>query len=774
LLNKKVDTPGENGELLRVKLDSTGLFDEKIDLLKILDLPALQSMMDNFFAVTGIANALIDLNGKVLVGAGWQDICTKFHRNNPQTLKNCLESDLVLTGGVKQGEFRTYKCKNNLWDTVTPLFIGRKHLANIFLGQFLFEEDNAIKDAFAAQAEKYGFDKAEYFAALEQVPRADLKKIQKLMSYLTKITEMISTLGLSNLKLAKSLSDQKKGEHLIRESEQRWATTLSSISDAVIATDITGKVTFMNTVAEQLTGWTLSEAANKPIQTVFDIINEQTQLEVENPVNKVLEKGTVIGLANHTILIQKNGKKVTIDDSAAPIKAKDGTIIGVVLVFRDITERKKMEQDVSNSLEESKQSESEISALLKASRAVLQNKVFPDSARAIFDACKELIGATAGYVALLSDTGNENEVLFLDSGGFPCTVNPSLPMPIRGLRAEAYKSAKVAIENDFPQSQWQKFSPKGHVQLKNVLFAPLIIEQRVVGVIGLANKTGGFTKRDAEMAIAFGELASIALANSKLLAILEKNEKELKLHSEHLETLVEERTKQLKDSERLAAIGATAGMVGHDIRNPLQAITGDLYLAKTELAALPETAQKINALESLEEMEHNIDYINKIVVDLQDYARPLNPKAQETNIKALFNEILAKNGIPKNIKVTFEVKDKAERIMADPDYLKRIASNLTLNAVQAMPEGGQLTIRAYADKQTNDVCITIKDTGVGIPEDIKPKLFTPMMTTKSKGQGFGLAVVKRMTEGLGGTVSLESQEGKGTTFIVRLPQRSKR
>jgi len=769
-----VDTPGENGELLRVKLDSTGLFDEKIDLLKILDLPALQSMMDNFFAVTGIANALIDLNGKVLVGAGWQDICTKFHRNNPQTLKNCLESDLVLTGGVKQGEFRTYKCKNNLWDTVTPLFIGRKHLANIFLGQFLFEEDNAIKDAFAAQAEKYGFDKAEYFAALEQVPRADLKKIQKLMSYLTKITEMISTLGLSNLKLAKSLSDQKKGEHLIRESEQRWATTLSSISDAVIATDITGKVTFMNTVAEQLTGWTLSEAANKPIQTVFDIINEQTQLEVENPVNKVLEKGTVIGLANHTILIQKNGKKVTIDDSAAPIKAKDGTIIGVVLVFRDITERKKMEQDVSNSLEESKQSESEISALLKASRAVLQNKVFPDSARAIFDACKELIGATAGYVALLSDTGNENEVLFLDSGGFPCTVNPSLPMPIRGLRAEAYKSAKVAIENDFPQSQWQKFSPKGHVQLKNVLFAPLIIEQRVVGVIGLANKTGGFTKRDAEMAIAFGELASIALANSKLLAILEKNEKELKLHSEHLETLVEERTKQLKDSERLAAIGATAGMVGHDIRNPLQAITGDLYLAKTELAALPETAQKINALESLEEMEHNIDYINKIVVDLQDYARPLNPKAQETNIKALFNEILAKNGIPKNIKVTFEVKDKAERIMADPDYLKRIASNLTLNAVQAMPEGGQLTIRAYADKQTNDVCITIKDTGVGIPEDIKPKLFTPMMTTKSKGQGFGLAVVKRMTEGLGGTVSLESQEGKGTTFIVRLPQRSKR
>jgi PAS domain S-box-containing protein len=227
--------------------------------------------------------------------------------------------------------------------------------------------------------------------------------------------------------------------------------------------------------------------------------------------------------------------------------------------------------------------------------------------------------------------------------------------------------------------------------------------------------------------------------------------------------------KKLQDSERLAAIGATAGMVGHDIRNPLQAITGDLFLAKSELANLPDNDQKQNTLESLGEIEKNVDYINKIVADLQDYARPLNPRTQETNLKSVLNEIAIKNGIPKNIKLTIEIDDKAETIIADPDYLKRIFSNLTLNAVQAMPEGGKLTIRAYCDKATNDILVTVKDTGVGIPEDVKPKLFTPMMTTKSKGQGFGLAVVKRMTEGLGGTVTFESQEGKGTTFIVRLP-----
>ncbi len=248
-----------------------------------------------------------------------------------------------------------------------------------------------------------------------------------------------------------------------------------------------------------------------------------------------------------------------------------------------------------------------------------------------------------------------------------------------------------------------------------------------------------------------------------------KAEEALDEHRKNLEKLIEERTKQLKDSERLATIGATAGMVGHDIRNPLQAITGDLYLVKTELDELPDHQHKKSAMESLDEIQNNIDYINKIVADLQDFARPLNPRAQETIIKTVINEIVIENNIPKNIKIAIEVDDKAARIVADPDYLKRIVSNLTLNAVQAMPEGGKLTIHVHNDKQTDDILITVKDTGVGIPEDLKAKLFTPMVTTKPKGQGFGLAVVKRMTEGLGGTVTFESQEGKGTTFIVCLP-----
>jgi signal transduction histidine kinase len=129
--------------------------------------------------------------------------------------------------------------------------------------------------------------------------------------------------------------------------------------------------------------------------------------------------------------------------------------------------------------------------------------------------------------------------------------------------------------------------------------------------------------------------------------------------------------------------------------------------------------------------------------------------------------LFAKNGLPKNINVSVKVPDNARTINADSYYLNRILYNLVTNSVQAMPDGGKLTIQAH--KEPTAILITVKDTGVGIPQSIQNKLFKVMFTTKSKGQGFGLPVVKRMTESLGGTVTFESEEGKGTTFSLRLP-----
>lgn len=134
-----------------------------------------------------------------------------------------------------------------------------------------------------------------------------------------------------------------KMEKKLKESERWLSTTLKSIGDAVIATDNNGNILFMNHVAEKLTGWSFSEAINKPLERIFNIINENTKMKIDNPVKKVLSQGTIIGLANHTLLITKTGREIPIDDSAAPIMNDNGEIEGVVLVFRDITERKRNE-----------------------------------------------------------------------------------------------------------------------------------------------------------------------------------------------------------------------------------------------------------------------------------------------------------------------------------------------------------------------------------------------------------------------------------------------
>jgi PAS domain S-box-containing protein len=225
--------------------------------------------------------------------------------------------------------------------------------------------------------------------------------------------------------------------------------------------------------------------------------------------------------------------------------------------------------------------------------------------------------------------------------------------------------------------------------------------------------------------------------------------------------------RQLKDSERLAAIGQVAGMVGHDIRNPLQAITGELFLAKTEIEEMPKSAKEEALKESLGFIEKQTGYIDKIVSDLQDYARPLKPDLVDTDLCSAVPEALSTVDIPPTIQAEMACDMPELKVKTDLTFLKRIMVNLVNNAVQAMPNGGKLTVRMSS--KVGEAVITVEDNGVGIPKEVQDRLFTPLFTTKSKGQGFGLVAIKRMTEALGGTISFESEVGKGTKFIIKLP-----
>ena len=219
-------------------------------------------------------------------------------------------------------------------------------------------------------------------------------------------------------------------------------------------------------------------------------------------------------------------------------------------------------------------------------------------------------------------------------------------------------------------------------------------------------------------------------------------QQKLEEHNKNLEKLVEERTKQLQEKERLATIGQTAGMVGHDIRNPLQSIVSSLYLIKEDLDNLPESKEKADSSAEIDSIYEQINYVDKIISDLQDYARPLMPELVEVDLKTLVTFSLSTLNVPDNVEANCHFIENLPKIKTDPIFLKRILLNLAINAVQAMPQGGELEITASQDKITNNISITVKDTGVGIPKKLQGKLFAPLFTTKPKGQGLGLAVVK--------------------------------
>ncbi len=203
---------------------------ETVELSDLIDAPALQEMMNDYYALTGIGVGIIDLKGTVLVGTGWQDICVNFHRACPESCRFCHESDIFLSSGVTPGTFKAYRCKNNMWDIVTPIMLSSRHIGNIFLGQFLYDDEEPDYDLFRAQARRFGYDEAAYIAALDRVSRFSRETVQTAMSYYSKLAQMISKANYSNVLLADALSRSTRAEIELQQKNaelERYAYTVS-------------------------------------------------------------------------------------------------------------------------------------------------------------------------------------------------------------------------------------------------------------------------------------------------------------------------------------------------------------------------------------------------------------------------------------------------------------------------------------------------------------------------------------------------------------------
>lgn len=373
---------------LKSLLDPEGYADA-IELSDIIDSPALQSLLEDFYDLTGILGAILDINGKILVAAGWQDICTKFHRCNPDTAKNCMESDNILTKGVPVGTFKTYQCKNNMRDMVTPLIIDNKHVGNVFLGQFIYDDEIQNLDLFRNQAQKYGFDEVKYIEALQKVPRISREKANTAMKFYSKLSGMISSLSYSSIKIARSVAAlensemalQAKNEEYevlneelrstveelqntseeLQEASQKlqaqngtltatmyyYQTLLEKATDGIVLLDSNGNFKYVSNPAKLMFGYDLDDdiTGNPSVYTHPDDVD----LVISNLMN-------LLGDPSFSPILQyrfqtKSGEWKWVESIFTNLLA-DANIESIVLNFRDISDQKLAEQKVQALLSE--------------------------------------------------------------------------------------------------------------------------------------------------------------------------------------------------------------------------------------------------------------------------------------------------------------------------------------------------------------------------------------------------------------------------------------
>lgn len=333
----------------------SGLNIENMELGDIIDVPATQKIMDDFNKFTHLAVGILDLKSNALVAAGWQDICTKFHRVHPQTCRNCVESETELTKGVLAGEYKLYKCKNNMWDIVTPLMVNGKHIGNIFLGQFIFDDETVDYGYFTKQASKYGFAEKEYLAALEQVPRLSHEAVDTAMSFFAKFAQMLSLLSFRNIQLARSLiehnilleslsrdiTQRKLAEKALLESETKHKAMIENIADVITVLDERGFVKYISPNVEKLFGWRPQELIES---CAWLRVHPDDVERLQNELLKLLKnEGSV-----KTIEFKYKYKDESYKDIelTAVNLINDKIINGVLMNYHDISQRKQKEREI--------------------------------------------------------------------------------------------------------------------------------------------------------------------------------------------------------------------------------------------------------------------------------------------------------------------------------------------------------------------------------------------------------------------------------------------
>lgn len=312
-----------------------------VELADVIDVAALQEMMDDYYALTGIGVGIIDLKGTVLVGTGWQDICVKFHRAVAESCAFCSQSDITLSSGVPPGTFREYRCKNNMWDIATPIMLGDRHIGNIFLGQFLYDDEEPDYELFRAQARRFGYDEEEYIAALDRVPRWSREKVRTAMGFYSKMAQMISRANYNNVILVDTLARREQAEKAFRIQFDQMCAIFDSIEAVLYVADLESfELLYLNSYGASLFG---EEWKGKKCFEVLQAGQGEPCRFCNN--EKLVRDGIAQPPCIWEFQNTKTGQWFQCIDRA--LNWTDGRLVRLEVAF-DITERKRLENERLN------------------------------------------------------------------------------------------------------------------------------------------------------------------------------------------------------------------------------------------------------------------------------------------------------------------------------------------------------------------------------------------------------------------------------------------
>lgn len=313
-----------------------------VELAEIIDVQTVQALINDFYELTHIPIGLRDLKDNVLVGAGFQDICSKFHRVHPETCKHCIESIIEQSRDILPGEYKLYKCKNNMWDILTPIMVSNQHIGNIIAGQFIFDDEPLDYELFRSQARKYGFNEQEYMAALEKVPRLSRKNVNTALSFFMTFASILSQLSYSNNRLAQSLAEREVLLEALSVSEKKYRNIVETANEGISIIDAEERITFVNKKIEDMLGYSSEELIGR---SMWNFLSNESKAIIRQKLENGWEN---VNESFEIKFIRKDGYPVWTYTNSKSLFNKNSKFFGTLNLHTDITKRKEAEEALRN------------------------------------------------------------------------------------------------------------------------------------------------------------------------------------------------------------------------------------------------------------------------------------------------------------------------------------------------------------------------------------------------------------------------------------------